>query len=162
SNYATLHLLDELLRVKGVGDITLFGQRSCAMRIWLDPDKLAGRDLTAVDVVNALRSQNVQVAAGQVGQEPVPPGQQVQPTMSTLGRLETEQQFGDIVLKAGAGPAGETTPSSPVVRLRDVARIELAAQNYDITSRLDGRPAAGMGVFLLPGANALDVADAVK
>src|SRR5262249_51069423 len=93
SNYATLHLLDELLRVKGVGDITLFGQRSYAMRIWLDPHRLAARNLTAVDVVNAVRNQNVQVAAGQVGQEPALSGQEFQLTMSALGRLNTEQQF---------------------------------------------------------------------
>src|SRR5207302_695505 len=107
SNYATLHLLDELLRVKGVGDISLFGQRSYAMRIWLDPYKMTARNLTTTDVVNAIRSQNVQVAAGQVGQEPVPAGQELQLTMSTLGRLETEKQFGDIVIKT-AGPASST------------------------------------------------------
>jgi multidrug efflux pump len=165
SNYATLHLLDELLRVKGVGDITLFGQLSYSMRLWLDPEKLAARDLTAVDVVNALKAQNVQVAAGQVGQEPAPPGQPFQLTMTTLGRLETPEQFANIILKTEPGTApGGTSPTatSPVVRVRDVAKVELAAQNYDISSRLDGQPAAGMGVFLLPGANALDVADAVK
>jgi multidrug efflux pump len=162
SNYATIHLLDELLRIKGVGDITLFGQRSYAMRIWLDPDELAARDITAVDVVNAVRSQNVQVAAGQVGQEPVPPGQALQLTMRTLGRLENEEQFADIVVKTGQGNPQQGNPSPQVVRVRDVARVELAAQNYDISSRLDGQPAAGMGVFLLPGSNALDVADAVK
>jgi multidrug efflux pump len=180
SNYGTLHLLDELLRVKGVGDITLFGQRSYSMRMWLDPDELAARGLTAVDVVNAVRSQNIQVAAGQVGQEPAPAGEPLQLSMKTLGRLSTEKQFADIVLKVGpatpsaatggAAAAGNPTAagqtpaavSSPVVRLGDVARVELAAQNYDISSRLDGRPAAGMGVFLLPGSNALDVADAVK
>jgi multidrug efflux pump len=194
SNYATLHLIDELLRVKGVGDITLFGQRSYSMRIWLDPDKLSSRGLTAVDVVNSIRSQNIQVAAGQVGQEPAPPGQAFQLTMSALGRLDTEQQFGNIILKTGGaatrstgatqpgpasaavptpapatepaapaeGTAPDVTASAPVVRLRDVARIELAAQNYDVSNRLDGQPAAGMGVFLLPGSNALDVAEAVK
>src|SRR5262249_14891663 len=159
------------------------GQRSYSMRIWLDPDQLASRNLTAVDVVNAIRNQNVQVAAGQVGQEPVPRGQELQLTMSTLGRLETERQFGDIILKTAPanqqgqqgqgsqqpnnpfeppGPPPGAVATSPVVYVRDVAQIELAAQNYDISSRLDGQPAAGMGVFLLPGSNALDVADAVK
>src|SRR5262249_11714807 len=111
SNYATLHLLDELLRVKGVGDIALFGQRSYAMRIWLDPDQLATRNLTAVDVVNSVRAQNVQVAAGQIGQEPIPPGQEFQLTLSTLGRLQTARQFGNIIIKAGAGTS--PTQSSP-------------------------------------------------
>src|SRR5205823_3321170 len=111
SNYATLHLLDELLRVKGVGDISLFGQRSYAMRIWLDPEKMAARNLTTTDVVNAIRSQNVQVAAGQIGQEPVPAGQELQLTMSTLGRLETEKQFGDIVIKTG-GTGSQSTPTA--------------------------------------------------
>jgi multidrug efflux pump len=179
SNYATIHIRDELLRIKGVGDIFIFGQRDYAMRIWLDPDKLATRSLTAVDVVNSIQSQNVQVAAGQVGQEPVPPGQQLQLPMSALGRLETVKQFGNIIVKAGGRPAGQqgttaaqgsaaqgTTPqpnpSTPVVRVRDVADIELAAQNYDISSRLDGQPSAGLAVFPLPGSNALDVATRVK
>src|SRR5579871_2472148 len=162
SNYSTIHILDELLRVKGVGDVIQFGQRSYSMRIWVDPDKLATRNLTAVDVVNAIRNQNVQVAAGQVGQEPVPAGQEFQLTMSTLGRLTTERQFSDIILKTGQGNLDPSNPASQVVRVRDVARVELAAQNYDQSTRLDGQPAAGMGIFPLPGSNALDVADAVK
>ncbi len=97
SNYATIQLRDELLRIKGVGDITIFGERDYAMRLWLDPNKLATRDLTAVDVVNAIKNQNVQDAAGQVGQEPVPSGQQFQMPMRALGRLESVKQFGDII-----------------------------------------------------------------
>jgi multidrug efflux pump len=162
SNYATIHIRDELARIKGVGDIIIFGERDYAMRIWLDPDKLATRNLTAVDVVNAVQSQNVQVAAGQVGQEPVPRDQQFQLPMSALGRLETEKQFGSIILKAGRPGQILNDPSSPVVHVRDVARIELAAQNYDISSKLDGRPSAGIAIFPLPGSNALDVADRVK
>ncbi len=176
SNYATIHIRDELLRIKGVGDIFIFGERDYAMRIWLDPDKLATRNLTAVDVVQSIQSQNVQVAAGQVGQEPVPPGQQLQLPMSALGRLETVQQFGDIIVKAGGqtnqaspqqtatpqGTAPQPSPSTPVVRVRDLGDIELAAQNYDISSRLDGQPSAGLAVFPLPGSNALDVAARVK
>jgi multidrug efflux pump len=162
SNYATIHIRDELLRIKGVGDIIIFGERDYAMRIWVDPDRLATRNLTAVDVVNAIRSQNVQVAAGQVGQEPVPKGQLFQYPMSALGRLQTVRQFGDIVVKTGQGPPGQPTPSSQVVHVRDVARIELAAQNYDISSRLDGQPSAGLAIFPLPGSNALDVANRVK
>ncbi len=178
SNYATIQLRDELLRVKGVGDITIFGERDYSMRLWLDPNKLATRGLTAVDVVNAIKSQNVQVAAGQVGEEPIPPGQQFQLPMRALGRLETVKQFGDIILKTGqpAAPAATTAQantsastttsqglvSNPIVRVRDVGTIEMGALNYDITSRLDGRPSAGMGVFQLPGSNALTVADAIK
>jgi multidrug efflux pump len=187
SNYATIQIRDELLRVKGVGDIHIFGERDYAMRIWLDPNQLATRSLTAVDVVNAIQSQNVQVAAGQVGQEPVPTGQQLQLPITALGRLERAKQFGDIIIKAGgtSGTAGQgTTVSSapgtatgqnnavvtevvnpvatPVVRVRDVARIELSALSYDISSRLDGQPSAGLGIFQLPGSNALDVADAIR
>jgi multidrug efflux pump len=175
SNYATIHIQDELARIKGVGDIIIFGQRSYSMRIWVDPDRLATRDLTAVDVVNAVKNQNVQVAAGQVGQQPVPPGQQLQLPMSALGRLETAKQFGNIILKTGppgqpAGAAANTgqpdqngdITSSPVVHVRDVADIEMGAQSYDQSSRLDGQPSAGVGIFLLPGANALNVAGAIK
>jgi len=162
SNYATIHILDELLRIKGIGDIFIFGQRNYAMRIWLDPDKLATRNLTAVDVVEAIRSQNVQIAAGQIGQEPIPSGQQFQLPMSALGRLESVEQFGNIIIKTGQGNPLQGSPSAQVVRVRDVARIELAAQNYDISSRLDGQPSAGMGIFPLPGSNALDVANAIK
>ena len=180
SNFATIQLKDELLRIKGVGDILTLGQRDYSMRLWLDPDRLATRSLTASDVISAIQNQNVQVAAGTVGQQPVPAGQQFQLTMSALGRLDTEKQFGDIILKTGApgssqssssrskssqssSAAGSTTgPSSPVVYVRDVARVEMGAQTYDQTATADGQPSAGMGVFLLPGANALEVADAVK
>jgi multidrug efflux pump len=169
SNYATIHIQDELARIKGVGDIIIFGQRSYSMRLWVDPYRLATRGITAVDVVNAIQHQNVQVAAGQVGQQPVPPGQQLQLPMSALGRLETEKQFGDIILKtvppgttaSQPAPQGDIT-SSPVVRVRDVADVEMGAQSYDQSSRLDGQPSAGVGVFLLPGANALNVAGAIK
>src|SRR3954447_19827820 len=114
------------------------------MRIWLDPDKLQSRNLTAGDVVRVLREQNVQVAAGQIGQPPVPRGQDFQYTMSTLGRLTDPGQFANIVLKTGA--EGEVT------YLRDVSRSELGARSQDSIARVDGRPAAGLGIFLLPGA----------
>jgi multidrug efflux pump len=161
SNFATIQLKDELLRIRGVGDILLLGQRDYSMRLWLDPYRMATRGLTASDVVNAIQSQNVQVAAGTVGQQPVPQGQQFQLTMSALGRLDTEKQFGNIILKTGA-PGASSGTSSPVVYVRDVARVELGAQTYDLTASADGQPSAAMGVFLLPGANALEVADAVK
>jgi multidrug efflux pump len=169
SNFATIQLKDELLRINGVGDIIMLGQRDYSMRLWLDPYKLATRGLTASDVITAIQSQNVQVAAGTVGQQPVPAGQPFQLTMSALGRLDTERQFGDIILKTGA-PNGLQTdpasspggPSSPVVYVRDVARVELGAQTYDQTATADGQPSTNMAVFLLPGANALEVADAIK
>ncbi|MBV9125962.1 MAG: efflux RND transporter permease subunit, partial [Planctomycetes bacterium] len=161
SNFATIQLRDELLRLSGVGDIVTLGQRDYSMRLWLDPNKLATRNLTAPDVVAAIQNQNVQVAAGTVGQQPVPTGQPFQLPISALGRLDTEKQFGDIIIKTAA-PSSSVGPSSPVVYVRDVARVELGAQNYDQTAAVDGQPSAGMAVFLLPGANALEVADAVK
>jgi multidrug efflux pump len=169
SNFATIQLKDELLRLNGVGDILMLGQRDYSMRLWLDPYKLATRGLTALDVINAIQNQNVQVAAGSVGQQPVPAGQPFQLTMRALGRLDTERQFGDIILKTGApgGSQGDSAgspggSSSPVVYVRDVARVELGAQSYDITNTGDGQPSTSMAVFLLPGANALEVADAIK
>jgi multidrug efflux pump len=154
SNYATIQLKDAVARVEGVGDPFLIGQQDYSMRVWLDPDELQARNLTAGDVIRVLREQNVQVAAGQVGQPPVPRGQDFQYTLSTLGRLVEPEQFADIVLNTGAN--GEVTC------LRDVSRLELGAKNQNVLCRLDGRPSAGIAVFLLPGANALDTADRVK
>src|SRR5260221_1400113 len=154
SNYATIQLKDALARVEGVGDVTIFGQQDYSMRVWLDPDKLQSRNLTAGDVIRVLREQNVQVAAGQIGQPPVSRGQNFQYTMSTLGRLVEADQFADIVLKTGAD--GEVT------YLRDVARTELGARSQDTLLRWDGKPSAGIVVFLLPGSNALDAADGIK
>jgi len=162
SNYATTQIKDELLRINGVGDVAYLGQRDYSMRVWLDPQKMAARNLTTSDVVRAVQAQNVQVAAGQIGQQPVPDGQQFQFTMSTLGRLTDPDQFGEIILKASRGDHREGFASSQVVRLRDVAEIELGAQQYDQICQLDGKPAIGLAVFQLPGSNALDVADAVK
>ena len=154
SNYATIHLKDAVARVEGVGDPFLIGQQDYSMRVWLDPDELQARNLTAGDVIRVLREQNVQVAAGQIGQPPVPQGQDFQYTLSTLGRLVEPEQFADIVLNTGA--------SGEVTYLRDVSRLELGAKNQNVLSRLDGRPSAGIAVFLLPGANALNTADRVK
>src|SRR5262245_3934769 len=154
SNYATIQLLDPLARVEGVGDVFTFGGRDYSMRVWLDPDKLASRNLSADDVVKVLREQNVQVAAGQIGQPPVPNGQNFQYTLSTLGRLVEAEQFANIILKTGQD--GEVT------YLRDVSRTDLGARNQDTLSRLDRRPSSGVGVFLLPGANALETADRIK
>src|SRR5579871_3959100 len=154
SNYATIQIKDAVSRLEGVGDVVILGQQDYSMRVWLDPDKLQSRNLTVGDVIRVLREQNVQVAAGQVGQPPVPNGQDFQYTLSTLGRLVEAEQFGDIILKTGSD--GEVT------YLRDVSRTDLGAKSQDQLCRLDGRPSAGLAVYLLPGANALDTADRVK
>ncbi|HLW68814.1 MAG TPA: efflux RND transporter permease subunit [Gemmataceae bacterium] len=154
SNYATIHLQDALARVEGVGDVLFFGQQNYSMRVWVDPDELASRDLTSGDVVKVLREQNVQVAAGQIGQQPAPPSVQFQYTMTTLGRLETPEQFGNIILATGQN--GEIT------YLKDVARIEMGAQNLDQRCTLDGQPSVGVVAFQLPQTNALDVASNVR
>ncbi len=162
SNYATTKIKDEILRIPGVGDVTYLGQRDYSMRIWLNPDKMAAYNLTASDVVSAIKNQNVQVAAGQIGQQPVPLGQQFQYTMSTLGQLEDQSQFADIIVKTGQGKNDGSTKSSQVVRMRDVADIELGAQQYDQISRIDGQPTVGLAAYQLPGSNALAVAETIK
>jgi len=154
SNFATIQVRDELARIEGVGDVNLLGQQDYSMRVWLDPNRLAARNLTAADVVASLREQNVQVAAGQLGQQPVPGGVDFQYTMTTLGRLTEPEQFEDIVVKTGEG--GETT------HLRDIARIELGAKNQDTRCFLDGRPSVGLALFQLPGTNALATAEAIR
>jgi multidrug efflux pump len=154
SNYSTIQLKDAVARVEGVGDVIILGQQDYSMRVWLDPDKLQSRNLTVGDVIRILREQNVQVAAGQIGQPPVPKGQDFQYTLSTLGRLVEPEQFADIILKTGSD--GEVT------YLRDVSRTDLGARNQDTLARLDRRPSSGVGVFLLPGSNALDTADGIK
>src|SRR5918992_1022639 len=146
-------VIDELKRVSGVGDVTLFGA-GYAMRIWLQPDKMARLGVTPTDIANAVRAQNQQYAAGKVGAEPAPPGQALNYTVTARGRLVNPEEFGNIVVRAGG--------SSGVRRIKDVARVELGAQTYDVSTTVDGNPAVGMAVFLQTGANALDVADAVK
>lgn len=154
SNYATIQIKDSLARLPGVGDVTFLGARDYAMRIWLKPEQLASRNMTAIDVLNALREQNVQVAAGRVGQPPAPAGVDFQLTINTLGRLLSAEQFDAIVVKRGAN--GE------IVRLSDIGRTELGAKNYDVDSFLDGEPCVTMAVFQLPGSNALATAEAVR
>jgi multidrug efflux pump len=154
SNYATIRIRDELARLKGVGDVAFLGQQDYSMRVWLDPDRLAARGLTAGDVVQAVREQNVQVAAGQIGQPPVPAGQDFQYTMSTLGRLSEPEEFGDIIVKTGAAGA--------LTRLRDIARIELSAKSQDQSCTLDGQPSTGLAIFQAPGSNALATAAGVR
>ena len=154
TNYATIHLQDKLAGVEGVGDVFSFSGQDYSMRVWLDPDKLQSRNLMAGDVIRVLREQNVQVAAGQIGQPPVPKGQDFQYSMTTLGRLVEADEFANIILKTGAD--GEVT------YLKDVARTELGAKNQDKSLTLDGKPAAGLSIYQLPGSNALDVGDSIK
>ena len=154
SNFATIQVRDELARLNGVGDVSLLGQQDYSMRVWLDPDKLAGNNLTATDVISVLKEQNVQVAAGQIGQQPVPAGQDFQYTLTTLGRLTEAEQFNDIIIKTG--------DSGQVVRLSDVSRSELGAKNQDTRCLLDGKPSVGMAIFQLPGSNALETAQNIR
>lgn len=154
SNYATIQLRDELSRLDGVGDIAFLGQRDYSMRVWLDPEQLAIRQLSTTDVVRTIEQQNIQVAAGQIGQTPAPEGQVFQYTMTTVGRLQDAEQFGDMVLKAG--------DEGRVVRLRDVARIELGAVAYDQACTLDTRPSVALSIYQLPGSNALQTAQSVR
>jgi hydrophobe/amphiphile efflux-1 (HAE1) family protein/NodT family efflux transporter outer membrane factor (OMF) lipoprotein len=154
SNYAYLHVRDVLARLPGVGDSTIFGARDYCMRIWIDPNKASARNLTASDIVAAIRRQNVEVAAGLFGQAPQPPGNLFQLAVVTKGRLVTPEEFGDIVLKAQA--------EGQITRLRDVARIELAANDYSIDSRLNGRPSAAIALFQQPGSNAIETANAIE
>jgi multidrug efflux pump len=162
SNYATIQIKDELLRVDGVGNITYLGERDYSMRAWLDPDKMATRNITAEDVISAVKSQNVQVAAGTIGRPPVPKDQAFQLTMNALGRLATVQQFEDIIIKTKQGDSSASDTSTSVVRLKDIARLELGAQQYDQICQLDGKPSVALAIFQLPGSNALDVADQIR
>ncbi len=205
SNFATIEIKDELGRLPGVAGVTYLGQRDYSMRAWLNPDKLAALNLTATDVVNAIGEQNLQVAAGQIGQQPAPASQQFQLTINTLGRLIDPEQFGDIILKTNQQPAGggqgstsgatssssdntngqggasgattgqpapaesggsdalggSTSPTSSIVRLRDVARVELGSQQYDQSCTLDGAPSVALSIFQLPGSNGLETARGV-
>ena len=152
-NYAYLQVKDALARLPGVGNVTIFGARDYSMRVWLDPEKVASRGLTANDVVNAIREQNVQVAAGIIGQPPMSQGVPFQLTVNAQGRLVDEQQFGDIVIKSGA--------DGQITHVRDVARVELAARDYSMDSKLNGQPNASLGIFQLPGSNSIETSDAV-
>jgi len=159
SNYATIYLQDELLRLYGVGDVGYLGQRNYTIRAWLDPEMLATRNLTASDAVQAIKQQSNQVAAGNIGAQPALPGQQRQMSLSALGRLTTPEQFGNIIVKAGSGTKA---PDSAIVRLRDVARLELGAQSYDQNATFDGMESVALGIYQLPGSNALQTADGIR
>ncbi|RYD38288.1 MAG: hydrophobe/amphiphile efflux-1 family RND transporter, partial [Verrucomicrobiaceae bacterium] len=154
ANYVNIQVQNRIARVAGVAEASSLGGLDFTMRIWLDPEKLAVRSLTAPDVVNAIREQNIQVAAGQLGQPPVPEGQQFQYTLTTQGRLKSAEEFDRIVLRTGA--------NGDVIRLKDVARVELGGKDYAQKSYRDGLNAVSLRVFQLPGSNALDTADAVR
>ena len=154
SNYADIHIKDALKRVPGVGDVTIFGARDYSMRIWLDPDKLAGLGLAATDVAQAIRRQNIQVPAGQIGEPPAPSGQEFQYPIITLGRLADVAQFEDIIIR--------TRPDGSILRVKDVARVELGAQSYTTFGRLNSIDTIPVGIFQLPGANSVEIADRVR
>ena len=154
SNYALVNVLDDLKRIPGVGDAQIFGALDYSIRLWLQPDRMAQLGVTSTDIANAVAAQNKQNAAGKIGQEPAPPGQQLVYTVTAKGRLTSPEEFGNIIVRA-AGPNG-------VLRVKDVARVELGAQNYDASTTLLGKPVVGVGIFLQSGANALEVASKVR
>jgi HAE1 family hydrophobic/amphiphilic exporter-1 len=149
SNYADVYMKDRLKRIAGVADVIIFGERRFSMRLWLDPDRLAARNMSPVDVLTALREQNVQVAAGSLGLPPAPSGQTYQISVRALGRLVEASQFEDVVVKS--------LPDGTIVRLKDVGHAELGAESYSQLSRWNGKRAVGLGIQQLPGSNALDV-----
>ena len=150
SNYAYLQIVDPLKRLQGVGDVQIFGERRYSMRIWLDPDKLSQLSVTAVDVQNAVAEQNIQVAAGKIGQSPAPPGTPFELQVNATGRLSSPEEFGNIVLRSNP-------ETGAIVHLRDVARIELGALQYSSTAFFGEDPSVVLGVFLMPGSNAIDL-----
>jgi multidrug efflux pump len=153
ANFVTLQVRDRMSRIKGVADASSLGGQDYTMRVWLDPEKLAARSLTAGDITRALREQNLQIAGGSLGQPPVPSGVEFQYTLVAQGRLLTSEQFGEVIVKTGAD--GEVT------RVRDVARVELGARDYSSKTYMDGYNAVSLRIFQLPGSNALDTADEV-
>ena len=154
ANYATISLKDELARLSGVGSVSVFGAGQYAMRVWLDPEKMKARGLVVQDVINALSQQNSQVTAGQIGQPPGPNDVAFQYTLNVAGRLDDADQFANVIVKTGA--------SGEITRVKDVGTVGLGAQTYGQVFMLNGKPSAGLAVFLAPGANALNVAEGVK
>ncbi|KZN62798.1 transporter [Pseudoalteromonas luteoviolacea CPMOR-1] len=154
ANYADLYIKDELKRLPGVGDLQLFGGAKYSMRVWLDPDALAARNLTASDVVNALRTQNQQVAAGSLGAQPTPEENQFQILLNVKGRLESIEEFESVIIKVGDNGA--------LTRLKDIARVELGQENYALRAMLDNQPALAMPIFQRPGTNAIELSDDVR
>src|SRR5882724_11784634 len=154
ANYAYINLNDAITRLPGIASVTVFGAGQYAMRLWVKPDQLAKLNITVPEIINAVNSQNAVNPAGRIGGRPVPPGQEFTYSVRARGRLLSEQEFGEIVLRAGQGGS--------IVRLKDVARIELGAQDYDVIGRLNGKPAAVLALYQLPGSNAIEASNAVK
>src|SRR6202451_2564140 len=154
SNYATINIIDALARIKGVGQVTLFGPLDYSLRIWLDPERLTQLNLTPNDVITAVQNQNVQAALGRIGAAPVANEQQLQINIKTKGRLTRPEEFANIVLRAN--------PDGSTIRISDVARIQMGAQSQDRYSRYNGVPAAALGIYQSPGSNAVDVAKQVS
>jgi len=154
ANYAYININDQMTRVKGIASVSVFGAGQYAMRVWVKPDQLAKLNITIPEIVNAISAQNTVNPAGKIGGEPVPAGQEFTYAVRAQGRLQTEEEFGNIVLRAG--------PSGSMVRIKDVGRIELGAQTYDMIGRLNGKPAALIALYQLPGSNAIEAADGAK
>lgn len=154
SNYLDLYVLDQVRRIEGVGQAVIFGERKYALRLWLDPDALAARNLGADTVVNALEEQNIQVGAGKIGQQPAAEDQKFEFTLRAASRLASVEEFENLVVATGE--------NGNLIKLKDVGRAELGAENYDTSAKFKGKPAVGMGIFQLPGSNALEVGTAVK
>jgi HAE1 family hydrophobic/amphiphilic exporter-1 len=154
ANYANINLIDQITRVPGISNVQVFGAGQYAMRLWVRPDQLAKLSVTVTDIINALRAQNTVNPAGQIGGEPAPPGQEFTYTVRSPGRLTSGEEFGEIVIRAN--------PDGSLLRLKEVARIELGAQTYSLNGRLDGKPAAVLACYQLPGTNALQAAEGVK
>jgi len=154
SNYIDIHIKDVIQRVPGVGSLSIWGERKYSMRVWMDPDKLTSVGLTPTDVSNAIQDQNQQIPAGSIGQPPIPTGQQFQYSITTKGRLSTVEEFENIILK--------TDTDGSVLRIKDVATVDLGAESYSTLAYLNGKSTVGIGIFQLPNANALDVANQVK
>jgi multidrug efflux pump len=154
ANYANINLIDQITRVPGISNVQVFGAGQYAMRLWVKPDQLAKLSVTVTDIINALRAQNTVNPAGQIGGEPAPPGQEFTYTVRSPGRLTSPEEFGEIVIRAN--------PDGSLLRLKEVARIELGAQVYTLSGRLDGKPSAILACYQLPGTNALEAANGVK
>ncbi|MBS1214281.1 MAG: transporter, hydrophobe/amphiphile efflux family [Proteobacteria bacterium] len=154
ANYAYINVNDQMTRVPGIASVSVFGAGQYAMRIWVKPDQLAKLNITIPEIINAVKAQNTVNPAGKIGGEPVPAGQEFTYAVRAQGRLQTEEEFGNIVLRAD--------PSGSIVRIRDVGRIELGAQTYDMVGRLNGKPAALVALYQLPGSNAIEAAEGAK
>src|SRR6201987_115313 len=154
ANYAYINLADQINRSYGIGSVQIFGAGQYAMRLWVKPDRLAKLAITVPEIVSAIQTQNTVNPAGQVGSEPIPKGQAFTRSVRAQGRLTSPEEFEDIVIRE--------TPETGIVRVRDVARVELGSQDYSVTGHLDGRPSAVIAVYQLPGSNAVDTAEGVR